>query len=169
MRRSQQMRDRQAQRGFCERRQHARDPVQAPNTPDVSNGGCQSHDALCPAQARRNDRALCRGWNCREFGHGVGHDLIGTGSNDADDRGGFSERQVGEIGAVAAEGGEHGGYRRIGAEPSFLAANFTEALDKPRGRGLVVGRGPMGWEAEGSGGHACRRNQGCVERPEGWS
>ena len=112
-------------------------------------------------------RAWSRGGRVRNVvQRGLHHRVRPVGDQRAQ-RGRFAHREVGQVGAVAAQRGQHRVHRRPRGHARLRPALFGEALDQAFGGAGFVRRGPVGRQLEGwvvihreAGGDAAGRSSG---------
>ena len=124
------------------------DALQRPDATDIGERRHQRDDALGAAQ--RGGKPLAAGLrrDGGQFPQGGGNEGVRPRGDEATQAGGFAHRQVGEIGAVAAEAAQQRGHRRARGEPRLGAAEPGKAFDQPLRRRGVVRVRPVGGQSE---------------------
>ncbi len=155
---AQQMRHGQTQRGLGQIAQRGGDALQRPDAADIGDGGGQRDDAFGTPQ--RGGDAVATGLR-RERGQLLerrrDHHIRPAG-DDVAQTGGLAHREIGQIGAVAAERAQQASHRWPRRKPCLDAAEFAEALDQAVRRAGVVRARPV-----------CRQAERCCAHPrKGW-
>ena len=135
---AQQMRHGERQRGLREVAQRRGDALERPDAADVGDRGRQRDDPLGATHRGGNPVAAGGRRDRCQVGHRRRHDRVRTGGDERAQRGCLAHREIGEVGAVAAESAQQRGHRRPGCQPGLGAAELGKALDEPfRGTGVM--------------------------------
>ena len=156
MRGAQEMRDREAERRLGQRGERARHPLELPDAADIGDRGRQRHLPLGLAQRGGDTVAARGGRGIGESGHGARHHGVGPARGQLAQARGLTQSEVGEIGAVAAEGAQHGAEPGLAREPCGGAAERGETFDQPLAGAGIGGVGPI--LRKGETGHSAARS-----------
>ena len=150
---AQQVRHGKGQGGLREVAQCGGDAIEWPDAADVGDGGREGDDAFGATHRGRNPVAAGGRRDRRQVGHGRRHDRVRTGCDERAQAGRLTHREIGKVGAVAAESAQQRGHRRPGCQPCLGAAELGKALDQPfRGARIMRAR-PSRGQAEFRVGH----------------
>jgi len=124
------------------------DALQVPHPADIGDGGDQGDDAFGGAQRGGQLRVWRRRGAGGDRRHGSLHRRLGSGAHAQAQRRRLAHREVGQVGAVAAQAAQHGPGGRVAGKPRLGAAERGEPLQQPPGGGGIGGCRPVRRQSE---------------------